>query len=437
MSKLKEFFILNAVFPLADKLMGTCAMKWYRQICKMNAWSKDEITHWQNEQLQAFVKHAYCHTVYYKHVFDELGLNPEDIKCAEDLKKLPVINKDIVRDHFDEIVPDNLREFRYRKSRTGGTTGEPMYYYCDENTWGYVTANKIFSWKSTGYRYGDAFVALGSASLFPEKRNKVREMYDRLRNEHGLNGMNLSDEICKKYVDYISKERIRYIYGYAASVYLLTKYVSDNNIDMTFVKAVFTTSEKLTDEYRQLIETTYQCGVMDCYGAKDAGITAFEMEKGCFNIGYNVIAETINDIDENTGTLLTTNFLNYAFPLIRYEFGDEARISEIDSFNGQIITEVIGRSSDVMRLGNGRNVTGPGFTILMKPFDIVAYEVKQVGDLSVELYLQPESAKFSKEQESAIASKFHEYIGDDCKLNIIYVDHFEPLKNGKRRYFMN
>lgn len=58
MSKLKESFILNVAFPLADKLMGTCAMKWYRQICKMNTWGRDEITNWQNEQLQAFVKHA-------------------------------------------------------------------------------------------------------------------------------------------------------------------------------------------------------------------------------------------------------------------------------------------------------------------------------------------------------------------------------------------
>ena len=437
MSKLKEFFILNVAFPLADKLMGTCAMKWYRQICKMNTWSKDEIADWQNEQLQDFVKHAYNHTVYYKRVFDELGLRPENIRCAEDLKQLPLINKDVVREHFDEIVPDNLKQYRFRKSRTGGTTGEPMCYYCDENTWGYVTANKIFSWKTTGYHYGDAFVALGSASLFPEKRNKAREMYDKLRNEHGLNGMNLSDEVCKKYVSYICEKHIKYIYGYAASVYLLSKYVAENNIDMTFVEAVFTTSEKLTDEYRQLIEKTYKCRVMDCYGAKDAGITAFELERGTYNVGYNVIAETINDIDDNTGTLLTTNFLNYAFPLIRYEFGDEAGLSKSDSFNGQIITDVVGRSSDVMRLENGRNVTGPGFTILMKPYDIVAYEIKKIGKLSVELRIQPDKGKYTKEQEQAIVSKIHQYIGEDCVLDIVYVDHFEPLKNGKRRYFMN
>ena len=437
MSRLKEFLILNIAFPLADKFMGTCAMKWYRQICKMNSWSKEQISQWQNEQLQQFVKHAYEHTVYYKRIFDELGLKPEDIKNANDLKKLPIINKDIVRKHFEEIVPDDIDKFKYRKSRTGGTTGEPMYYYCDENTWGYVTANKIISWKTTGYRYGDAFVALGSSSLFPEKRNRIRELYDRLRNEHGLNGMNLSDEVCAEYVDFIKKKRIKFIYGYAASIYLLTKYVASHNIDLTFVECVFPTSEKLTDAYRKLIESTFNCRVMDCYGAKDAGITAFESEKGCYHVGYNVVAETVDNVGDGVGTLLTTNFLNYSFPMIRYEFGDEATISESPQYNGQIITEIVGRSSDVMRLENGRNVTGPGFTILMQPYNVVAYDIRKTAPMRVELRIQPEEGKFSKDQENQIVTKFHQYIGEDCVLDVIYVDHFEPLANGKRRYFMN
>ena len=33
--------------------------------------------------------------------------------------------------------------------------------------------------------------------------------------------------------------------------------------------------------------------------------------------------------------------------------------------------------------------------------------------------------------------KIGNYIGEDCNLIIQYVEHFEPLANGKRRYFMN
>lgn len=440
MSKLKESFILNVAFPLADKLMGTCAMKWYRQICKMNTWSRDEITNWQNSQLQAFVKHAYNHTVYYKRVFDELGLRPEDIRCAEDLKKLPVVTKDIANAHFDELVPDNLAQIKCRLGKTGGTTGEPMRYYCDENVWGYVTATKIFHWKKTGYRYGDAFVALGSSSLFAKKPSLVRRIYDKIRNEVPMNSVNLTDELCERYVQQIKKQKIRFIYGYAASIYILTKYVAKKNIDLTQIEAVFTTSENLTDAYRELMEKTYKCRVMDCYGARDAGITAYEVGRGSYHVGYNAVVEVINEITPNTGTVLTTNFLNYSFPLIRYQFGDEAELAvnvPENEYNGQVIRKVIGRTSDVMRLGNGHSLTATGFSMIIKEFDVVAFDFNKVGETEVALRIQPINGKYDMNQEETIRKTIHRYIGDDCNLNIEYVDHFEPLKNGKRRYFMN
>ncbi len=143
MKSLKEFVLLTIIFPIADKLMGTCAMKWYGQIKLMNTWSKEQIDNWQNKQLQAFIRHAYDNTVYYKNLFDELGLTPDDIKTKEDLKKLPIINKDIVNKNYENLIPSNIKQIRYRKARTGGTTGEPMRYLCDENTWGYVTGAKI------------------------------------------------------------------------------------------------------------------------------------------------------------------------------------------------------------------------------------------------------------------------------------------------------
>ena len=43
MKSLKEFVLLTIIFPIADKLMGTCAMKWYGQIKLMNTWSKEQI----------------------------------------------------------------------------------------------------------------------------------------------------------------------------------------------------------------------------------------------------------------------------------------------------------------------------------------------------------------------------------------------------------
>ncbi len=437
--RIKEFILLQIIFPVADFVMGTCATKWYRQIKLMNSWKKEEITDWQNKQLQKLMVHVYENTIYYKRVFDERGLKPEDIQCADDLKKLPVITKDIARKHFDEIVPKNISSIKHRKAKTGGTTGMPMHYYCDENIWGVVTALKIYSWKTLGYHYGERFVTLGSSSLFPfEKKSPILRIYNLMRSGIPLNGINLTDDICRQYVDIIKKKKICYIYGYAASIYILTKYVANNNIDLTQIKAVFSTSEMLTDNYRKLISETYRCPVMDCYGARDAGIAAYEIKPRQYHIGYNVIAEVINPFEENTGTLITTNLINYSFPLIRYQYGDEAQlVNNSAHYNGQLITRIIGRTNDVMRLDNGHNLTATGFSMAMKAFDVIAFEINKTGGLEVELKIQPDRELYNQEQESKIRQTIHKYVGNDCKVNIVYVESFAPLQNGKRRYFMN
>ena len=440
MSRISEIFRLHILLPLAETIKGTNSYQWRRRIEKMASWSPEQIQAWQEEKLHALIEHVYNHTKYYRRVMDERGLKPLDIRTAEDLQKLPIINKEIANAHFDEIVPDNLSLFRYRKGKTGGTTGEPMYYYCDEDTWGYVTAAKVYYWRSYGYQYGEPFAAMGSASLFAKKPSLVRRIYDKIRNEVPMNTVNLTDELCEKYISIIREKKIRYIYGYAASIYIFTRYVATHGIDLKQIEGVFTTSENLTDEYRKLIEETYECKVRDCYGARDAGITAYETDYHHYEVGYNVIAEVINPIEENTGTLLSTNLLNYTFPLIRYQFGDEVELApagESTAYNGQVIKRVIGRTSDVMRLENGHSMTATGFSMIMKEFDIVAFSFDKTGLNEVTLTIQPIKGKYNEKQEVEIQRTIYMYVGEDAKLNIKYVEKFEALANGKRRYFMN
>lgn len=436
-SRCRESLLLGTFIPLADMVMGTSINRWNHQIRKMQSWSTRQIAEWQNEGLASFISHAYYHTKYYHTLFNQLGIKPEDIRCANDLVQIPYIDKQIVNAHFEELIPDNISKIRYRNCRTGGTTGQPMNYYCDEDTWGYVTAAKIFYWGTTDYNYGDAFVALGSSSLFNKKPTLTRRIYDFLRNEHSLNSVDINDEKCAQFVSYIRKKHILFLYGYAASLYMFTQYVAENNIDLTQIRGIFTTSENLPDNYREMMERTFNCQVMDCYGARDAGITAYEKVRGCYQVGYNVIAEIIDKIDNNMGTLLSTNFLNYSFPLIRYQFGDVVELDAIphpNEYNGQIIRRIIGRTSDVIRLENGHSLSASGISVFMKAFDIVAFDFKKTAPLEIKLRIQPKS-EFTTELEKSLRESLALYIGKDCNVIIEYVSGFECLPNGKHRYF--
>ena len=440
MSKLKEAILLNCILPGAEFIAGTCASKWLKRIDDMNSWSMSNIRDWQESHLQSFVKQAYKHTKYYHDLFDSLNIKPEDIKRREDLKRIPIITKDIVNANYKDLIPNNLANMKYRHSSSGGTTGKPMKYLCSEDVWGYVTAAKIHYWKKAGYMYGDDFVALGSASLFSEKPSFSRRVYDKIRHEHPLNCVNLTDDICRSYYHYIKQKRIKYIYGYAAAIYIFATFIRDNCLNLHQIHTVFTTSENLPDHYREFIEDVFQCRVMDCYGARDAGITAYETKKHYYEIGYNVIAETVDEIDDNTGSLVSTNFLNDCFPLIRYKFGDEATLSAVDDdnggYNGQVLKRIIGRTSNVLRLENGHSLTATGLSMIMKRFDIVAFSFSKVGVNKVCLKIQPVQDQFSNMQEELIKKTLTKYIGQDCALIIEYVDRFEPLPNGKRTYFL-
>ncbi|MDF1551205.1 MAG: hypothetical protein P1P88_25515, partial [Bacteroidales bacterium] len=205
------------------------------------------------------------------------------------------------------------------------------------------------------------------------------------------------------------------------------------------IKGCFPTSEILTNAYRQEIVKAFNCFVMDTYGARDGGITAYEINKGYYNVGHNSYAELTNCYKKDTGTLLVTDLLNYAFPFIRYEIGDEVTMPTNQTnfnYNGQVFTEIFGRVSDVIRLDNGRVLTGPGFTILFKDLNVIGYRLTKINGLKIKLDIQPKE-NYSYAEEELIRSTCKKHAGDDCDIEINYVKNFQTNQNGKRDYFIS
>lgn len=438
MSKIKEVILLNLIFPFAEIIKGTKAIFWLRKISKMEHWSRNEIENWQLDKLKSLVQHAYDHTLYYKELFDSLKLKPNDINSFEDLSKLPTLNKEIIKNRFQDFLPDNISTIKHRYNLTGGSSGTPFKYILDENTWGFVTALKMFSFMKTSYRFGDMYVSIGSASLFPvNKKSIIHEIYFRLRNTIPLNGMNMDDDICARYIDIIKKYNVKYVYGYATSVFLLASYTKRHNIVLN-IKGVFTTSENLTKDYRNLIESTWNVRVMNCYGARDGGVTAYEVNRGYFNVGYNSYCQT-DVVDESSSTMYCTNLLDFAFPLIRYTVGDEVVLAKnMDSynFNGQVFKEITGRTSEVIQLDNGHKLTPTGFSIMSRGFNIAAFRMTKINGLSIKLEIQKLDS-YTIDEEKLILETMKKHVGDDCEIVLEYIDCFEPLKNGKRNFFIN
>lgn len=104
---------------------------WNPQIETMK---KEEIEELQLKRLIAIVGHAYRNSQFYKELFDEVGVKPEDIKTYDDFRnKIPLFRKDQIRDRRAETgdpfgtmltVPVDQIE---RIHPSTGTTGAPTF----------------------------------------------------------------------------------------------------------------------------------------------------------------------------------------------------------------------------------------------------------------------------------------------------------------------
>lgn len=437
MGKLKETLLLKAILPVSDVFFHTHLASWYKRIKKMLGWKPEAILDWQTSQMRNLIQDAYRYSPYYHKLFDSLSLSPEDIRTPDDLKKIPPLTKEIIASHYDEILLQGKRGLHYKHASTGGSTGNPTRYVKDNDSWGFDNAFNILMWERAGYHYGDQFLAMGSSSIFPtQKKSLKHSLFYGLKGKIPFNAMNMSDERMEACIRLIKRNDIHFIYGYASSIFLLAKYVEDHHLGTELsIKACFPTSEILTDVYRSTIERVFGCIVSDMYGAHDGGVVAHNIAGG-FKVGYNCIVQTMDDLP--SGPALLTDILSTSFPFIRYQLGDEVSLGEGygSEFNGQIISSVIGRTSDVIRLENGRVLTGPGFTILFSKLRIKGYRMYKSGPMEITVEVVKGDG-YGPDDDELITGTLHKHAGDDSRIVILHKDAVETRRNGKNLYFLN
>jgi phenylacetate-CoA ligase len=440
--KISNFLNEKIVIPLADRYMGTEIMKYYEMIKIMSAWTPEEIRNWQNERLRNLIDHVFNHTVYYRELFQKSGIHPSDIKDITDLKKLPVLKKEDIIHNSEKIRADNLADIKHKKVATGGSIGDPLRFLLDNRSFIYTTAMRYYYLGKLGYRLGDKLLVLGGSSVNPHQKFSYKyKIYHYLNRKIFLSGINMSDKVADRYLEILAKKKITHIYGYPSAIYLLASRAEKRNLKFPRLRGCVTTSEMLTQKYREKIKSAFECEVMDVYGAGDGSVSAFESEPGIYNVGYNCIIDIERNFSkDNTGSVLLTDLFNYASPFIRYQVGDQ--ISLLDSekakkyYNGQIITKIWGRISDILKLENGNILTGPAFTILFSNLNVKTYRKKKIGYMHIGCDIETTGA-YNKKEEILIINALKKHAGEECKVSINYVDEFQILPSGKRNYFIS
>jgi phenylacetate-CoA ligase len=322
---------------------------------RRNQWKKDdERKKIREKKLRAVINYAYRKTRFYKDIFDQNNIKPGEIKNVEDLKKLPIVTKAMVRRDPEAFLSCDYSPRNLQKSFTSGSTGIPLIIYHDIKSRVNASVLKQHAFIESGVR--PSFVGLETGREQYKKSSKLR-FYRR----HSI-PIGFSEE---KHVALIKSLKPNYIYYHPTLMELLAIYASEHDINIK-LKKYFSHGETLYDETRSLIQNVFECEIHDTYGSREFSRIAFECEahEGLHIIDDSHVVEIIeNDNPVNPGEkgeIIVSGLYNFAMPLLRYNLNDFGIFSPDECGCGRkwpILKSIEGRVDDYLISHEGRRIS--------------------------------------------------------------------------------
>ena len=428
--------------------------RYYRWLQETQWWSREELEQLQVEQLQSLIRHAYDNVPYYRRIFEERHLKPQDIAAVHDLCKLPVLTKEDVRKNAEDLIARNIDRSRLFYAATSGFSGEPLAFYRDKYTAGpRETAFRLRQWNWAGYRFGDSFVTLRGNLVTRLEKTGKRSCWDynTHENELVLSSLDMSDDNMHLYIDLLRKFKPKFLNAYPSSLEILVRFMRRNGIRDIKVSAIFCESETLYPWQRELIESQFSCKIFAGYGLSERTVDATECEA---HAGYHIgmeygVLELLDASREPVtapgvvGTVVGTGFDTYCMPLIRYATDDLAtravgccncgrQSPRIKDFKGRMREFIVSKDGDLIPFGPVYAAYhGP---ILAKIRELQYYQ-EQEGRLVVRI------AKVSSYSEDEIRKEFAEELRkrlDEQRfdIEIVFVDQVIRGGRGKLGYLL-
>lgn len=399
---------------------------------------KKAIQEYQNKELQRLLKFAVKNSPYYKNLYQNIDLS--EIKEAKDLKKLPILEKEMVRNNLEAMY--TLKRKDAVVSHTSGTTGKSIEFF---HTYEGIQRRNAFLddfKRSHGFINGQMKKAsFNSSEIVPEKQEANVFWRDNLAMKQRLySSFHSKGENIKYYVENLNIYKPVSIDGYPSTIYEIARYINQNNIHLDFRPlAIFPTAETLLPHYREEIERAFNSKVYDQYASSEGSPFVTECSEG--NLHYNMLSGIIEQ-DEGNEMLITT-FMNDGTPLIRYRIGDQIEFDQSDEQCAcgsvfPIVKALQGRNTDYIQTNTHGKVTAVFLSLVSEGFknSIVSMQFIQERLNHVIVNIVADTG-YDKQMDTIIRDKLIYTFGEDMEIELRQLSEIEKDKSGKFRFVVN
>ncbi|HNT76271.1 MAG TPA: hypothetical protein PKH77_14750 [Anaerolineae bacterium] len=407
--------------------------------------SRDELQQVQLGKLQRLVQHAYDNVPFYHEKYQQAGIHPRDIRSLADFQALPFLTREEVRANLPALTARNFERDKLFPNETGGSTGEPLHFFVEGAFWWWNAATWFRARHWHGVQEGDRAAWLWGAHEDMPEWSWRRRWRAALMQERYLNAFAMTESKMQEFAQMLRVWRPKMLKGYASTLTLFARHLQKQGISDIRPHYIETTSEKLTQPQRELLETVFHCPVADHYSSRELGTMAYQCAQGgfhiCADVRYlEVVANGLVAPPGQLGEVVATSLNQFAMPFIRYKNGDVAVYQEQPCACGRplpCLQEVVGRTNDYLVSGDGQFVHSEFFAYIfrVKP-EVERYQVYQRDARHLEVRLvcnQPVSAAWLENARQEVQRRF----GPATQVTLQRVDRLELTPAGKHRYIIS
>jgi len=440
-----NLFSEKIILKTDDIITGQSVSKYLRILMQSQWWNRKQLLEFQDKQLRILIMNSVANVPYYHDLFKSLNLKPEDIQMADDLNKLPVLTKAIIKkEGIERFTSSAFISNQLILSSSSGSTGEPLFYYTTKDAYSMNLAANLRGWYWMNYRLGDKYAKLSQNS----RKNLIKRLQDKMSRNLYLATNPLTDSNFEFILKEIEQYKPKVIRCYPDPLLFLARYKQNHPEFIYQPQAITTTGNTLHPETREEIETAFGCKIFDSYSC-EGNSTVFECPTHtCYHSTEEYgISEVIDDIGNNltigTGRLISTDLWNRAHPFIRYDTQDFIEIDDTPCVCGRKhlrINKILGRDNEVLIMDTGRRFIVHNFTGF---FQVDSPEINRSVDQFQVVKKQDGTILFRLVVNSKYSASVSDYIRSfwenefKARVTIELVDQIPFTQSGKHRFILN
>jgi phenylacetate-coenzyme A ligase PaaK-like adenylate-forming protein len=326
-----------------------------------------KIAELRDARVRETVRYAAETVPYYRELFAREGIDPREIRSADDLAELPVIDKSVLNEDPSRFRSQSAAGHDVVAFRTSGyATGYPHDIFHDRRS---LLANIAFSERERAveaaycgrrFRYSGAHLRYDPAAV-----TQVQAFYDGaafrpLRPRHHPIAIEPSVERVVEILNSVRPDAIR---SYGTYLEAFFRIVAARDLTLHRPKVLVYGGDRMTTEGRALIENRFGVPVLSRYSA----IEAFKIGYFCevrdgFHLHEDLCHVVLVDADGRPvpagepGEVMISNLVNRGTVLLNYKLGDLGRMTAEPCTCGRTFRRLLdldGRVTDVVQLPSG------------------------------------------------------------------------------------